>query len=58
MFYIGVELINNIVLVSGEWDGGVYWEFGIDMYSLLGLKWITNKYLLRSTGSSAEYSVN
>ena len=53
MFYIGVELNNNIVLVSGEWDGGVYWEFGIDMYSLLGLKWITNKYLLRSTGSSA-----
>ena len=31
--------------------------FGIDMYTLLYLKWITNKDLLYSTGNSAEYSI-
>ena len=29
-------------------------EFGIDMYTLLYLKWITNKDLLYSTGNSAQ----
>ena len=29
-------------------------EFGIDVYTLLYLKWITNKVLLCSTGSSAQ----
>ena len=33
------------------------WEFGIDMYTLLYLKQITNKDLLYSTGNSAQYSV-
>ena len=28
--------------------------FGIDMYTLLYLKWITNKDLLYSTGNSAQ----
>ena len=37
--------------------GGIDWEFGIDMYTLLYLKWITNKDLLYSTESSAQYSV-
>ena len=40
-----------------EWGGGIDWEFGIDMYTLLYLKWITNKDLLYSTGNSAQYSV-
>ena len=30
------------------------WEFGIDMYTLLYLKRITNKDLLYSTGNSAQ----
>ena len=30
-------------------------EFGIDTYTLLYLKWITNKDLLYSTGTSAQY---
>ena len=34
--------------------GGTYREFGIDMYMLLYLKWITNKVLLCSTGNSAQ----
>ena len=29
-------------------------EFGMDRYTLLYLKWITNKVLLYSTGKSAE----
>ena len=30
------------------------WEFGTDMYTLLCLKWITNKDLLCSTWNSAQ----
>ena len=40
--------------VGGE---GIVREFGIDMYILLYLKWITNKDLLYSTGNSAQYYV-
>ena len=32
-------------------------EFGIDIYTLLYLQWITNKDLLYSTGDSAQYYV-
>ena len=35
--------------------GRVVREFGIDMHTLLCLKWITNKDLLYSTGKSARY---
>ena len=38
-------------LVQGE---GIVREFGMDMYTLLYLKWITNKDLLYSTGNSAQ----
>ena len=34
--------------------GGIVREFGINMYTLLYLKWITNKDLLYSTGNSAQ----
>ena len=37
--------------------GGTDWDFGIDMYTLLHLKHITNKDLLYSTGNAAQYSV-
>ena len=33
---------------------GIFREFGIDMYTLLYLKWMTNKDLLYSTGNSAQ----
>ena len=36
---------------------GKDWEFGIDMYTLLYLKWITKKDLSYSTGNSAQYYV-
>ena len=32
-------------------------RFGMHMYTLLYLKWITNKILLYSTGNSAQYSM-
>ena len=36
-------------------QGGIVRESGMDMYTLLYLKWITNKYLLYSTGNSTQY---
>ena len=36
---------------------GIFREFGIDMYTLLYFKWITNKSLLYNTGNSAQYYV-
>ena len=41
-------------MVAGGKDGGRDREFGMDMYILLYLKWITNKDLLYSTGNSAQ----
>ena len=40
-----------------EGRGGINWEFGIDVYTLLYITHITNKDLLYSTGNSTEYSV-
>ena len=28
------------------WVGGMNWEIGIDIYTLIHIKWITNKNLL------------
>ena len=36
---------------------GIVREFGMDMYTLLYLKWETNKDLLCSIGNSAQYYV-
>ena len=36
---------------SGE---GIVREFGMDMYTMLYLKWVTNKDLLYNTGNSAQ----
>ena len=37
-----------------EWEEGIVREFGMDMYTVLYLKWITDKDLLYSTGNSAQ----
>ena len=43
------------MVTSGEGRGeGVVREYGINMYTLLYFKWITNKDLLYSTGNSAQ----
>ena len=48
----------NLWLQGGEGlGGGTDWDFGIDMYTLLYLKYITNKDLPNSTGNAAQYSV-
>ena len=40
---------------GGRVGGGIVRDFGMDMYTLLYLKWITiNKDLLYSTGNSAQ----
>ena len=39
------------------WGERMVREFGMDMYTLLYLKLITNKDLLYSTGNSTQYSV-
>ena len=49
----------NLRFPGGERCGeGIVREFGIDMYTLLYLKWITNKDLLYSTRNSAQYVVD
>ena len=48
------KLGEELMLTRGE---GIFREFGIDMYTLLYLKWITNKDLVYSTGNSAQYYV-
>ena len=43
----------NLWLLGGRWEESDR-QFGIDMYTLLYLKWITNKDLLYSTWNSAQ----
>ena len=40
-----------------EWRGGINQKTGIDMYTLLYIKQITNKNLLYSTKNFTQYSV-
>ena len=47
-------LEKNLPLPGRTVRGGIVREFGMDMYTLLYLKWITNKHLLHSTGNSAQ----
>ena len=45
------------MVTKGEIRGGINWEVGIDIYTLLYIKWIINKILLYSPGNSIQYSV-
>ena len=40
-----------------EWEEETVREFGMDMYTLPDLKWITNKDLLYRTWTSAQFYV-
>ena len=42
---------------EGRGGGGINWEIGIDIYTLLYIKKITNKDILYSTGNSTQYSI-
>ena len=43
-----------MVAIGEGWAEGLVTEFGMDMYTLLYLKWITNKDLLYSTRNSTQ----
>ena len=52
------RLNERTYVYQGGWVGvGIDWDFGIDMYTLLYLKQITNKDLLYNTWNSAQYYV-
>ena len=45
------------VAMVGRGSGGMNWEIGIDLYTLMCIKLMTNKNLLYSTGNSSQYFV-
>ena len=47
------DLENELIVPRGRMRGGIVREFGMDMCTLLYLKWITNNDLLHNTGNSA-----
>ena len=47
------DLENELIVPRGRMRGGIVREFGMDMCTLLYLKWITNNDLLYNTGNSA-----
>ena len=51
------DLENGLVVTGGRVGGRIVRELGMDLSTLLYLKWITNKDLLQSTGNSAQYCV-
>ena len=53
------DLENELMVTRGKGrqGGQTVREFGTDMYTLVYLKWKTNKDLLYSTGNSAQNSV-
>ena len=54
---IRVPDIENKLKVTGVREGQINWETGIDIYTLMFIKQVTNKDLLYSTGNSIYYSV-
>ena len=53
-----IELENERTITRGKGvEGRRDWNFGIDVYTLLYLRWIIIKYLLNITGNSVQYSV-
>ena len=42
----------------GKGGTGIVREYGIGMYTLIYLKWITSKDLVYSTGNSAQYYID
>ena len=45
------------MVIKGKKGGWVTWDIGIDIYTFLNIKQITNKNLLYSTGKSTQYFV-
>ena len=51
------DVENKLMATRGWGGGGINWEIGTDIYTLLYIKWISNKDLLYSPGNSTQYSV-
>ena len=51
------DIDDKLMVNKGERGGGINQEFGINIYTLLYIKQITNKDLLYSTGNYAQYFV-
>ena len=51
------DVENKLVDTKGGSVGGMNWEIGIDIYTLLCIKQITNENLLYSTGNSTQCSL-
>ena len=51
------DVENKPMVTMGEKGDGINWEIGIDIYTLLYIKQITNKDTLHHTGNSSQYSV-
>ena len=47
----------KLMIIKGESGGGINQEFGINRYTLIYIKQITNKDLLYDTGSYIQYFV-
>ena len=43
---------SKLMVTGGKEGGGINWEIGMDIYTLLYMKQISNKDLLYSTGNS------
>ena len=56
---VSEETWNRKDQVNTQWlkTSGIVRELGIEGYTVLYLKWITNKILLYSTGNSAQYYI-
>jgi len=56
--YIRISCVENKRdYQKGKRGGGINWEAGIYIYTLLYIKEITNEDLLRSMGNATQYSV-
>ena len=52
-----MDVENKLIVTGRENVGGLNWETGIDIHTLLYIKQIINKNLQYSTRNSTQYSV-
>ena len=51
------DIENKFMVTKGEREGRINYEFGIDIYTLIYIKEVTNKDLLYSTGDNTQWFV-
>ena len=50
------DIENKLMVTKRAVEGGMIWEAGTDIYTLLCIKWITNENLRHCTGNSTQHS--